>query len=95
MINPQPIKPLKISLNDDGSHYVQFTGLIQVWVRYNQSNPNSTVNGQTNNAKNTFDIGLRRVRFQTMAQLTDRSFFMYKLARIATIIYHRENLVYF
>lgn len=74
-IKPQVIKPLKLSLNEDGSHYVQFTGLIQVWVRYNQSNPNSTVNGQPNNAKNTFDIGLRRVRFQTIAQLTDRSFF--------------------
>lgn len=69
------IKPLKLSLNEDGSHYVQFTGLVQVWVRYNQSNPNSTVNGQTNNAENTFDVGLRRVRFQTLAQLTDRSFF--------------------
>jgi hypothetical protein len=75
VIKPQSIKPLKFPLNDDGSHYVQFTGLIQVWVRYNQSNPNSTVNGQKNNAENTFDIGLRRVRFQTMAQLTDRSFF--------------------
>ncbi|WP_018344713.1 hypothetical protein [Cytophaga aurantiaca] len=74
-IKPQVIKPLKLALNEDGSHYVQFTGLIQVWVRYNQSNPNSTVNGQANNAKNTFDIGLRRVRFQTMAQLTDRSYF--------------------
>jgi hypothetical protein len=75
VIKPQIIKPLKISLNEDGSHYVQFTGLIQTWVRYDESNPNSTVNGQHNNAKNTFDIGLRRVRFQTMAQLTDRTFF--------------------
>lgn len=74
-IKPQVVKPLKLSLNEDGSHYVQFTGLVQVWVRYNQSNPNSTVNGQTDNAENTFDIGLRRVRFQTMAQITDRSYF--------------------
>lgn len=75
VVKSQPVKPLKLPLNEDGSHYVQFTGLVQVWVRYNQSNPNSTVNGQTNNAKNTFDIGLRRVRFQTIAQISDRSFF--------------------
>ncbi|MBC7449884.1 MAG: hypothetical protein H7259_00190 [Cytophagales bacterium] len=75
VIKPQVIKPLKLSLNEDGSHYIQFTGLVQAWVRYDQSNPNSTVNKQTANAENTFDIGLRRVRFQTMGQLTDRAFF--------------------
>lgn len=68
------IKPLKFSLNEDGSHYVQFMGLAQVWVRYNQNNPGSTINGQTANAENTFDVGLRRVRFQTFAQITDRAF---------------------
>ena len=75
VVKPQVIKPLKLSLNDDGSHYVQFTGLVQAWVRYNQSNPNSTVNKQTQGVDNTFDVGLRRVRFQTLAQLTDRAFF--------------------
>ena len=36
------IKPLKFSLNEDGSHYVQFMGLVQVWTRYNQNNPNNS-----------------------------------------------------
>ena len=68
------IKPLKFSLNEDGSHYVQFMGMAQVWTRYNQNNPGSTINGQTANAENTFDIGLRRVRFQIFSQITDRAF---------------------
>ncbi len=75
VVKPQVIKPLKISLNDDGSHYIQFTGLVQAWVRFNQSNPNSTINKQPIGSDNTFDVGLRRVRFQTFGQLTDRTFF--------------------
>ena len=74
-IKPQVIKPLRIALNEDGSHYVQFTGLLQAWVRYNENNPGSTINGQAANAENTFDVGLRRLRFQAFAQLTDRAFF--------------------
>jgi len=69
------IKPLKLSLNEDGSHYIQFTGLVQAWCRWDQSNPNSTINGSTSGANNTWDVSLRRVRFQTMGQLTDRTFF--------------------
>jgi hypothetical protein len=68
-------KPVKFFLNEDGSRYVQFTGLLQVWVRYNENNPNSTINKQTNGAESTFDVGLRRVRFQTLAQITDKAFF--------------------
>lgn len=75
ILKAQSIKPLKIALNDDGSHYVQVTGLLQAWVRYNENNPGTTINGQTANAANTFDIGLRRVRFQAFAQVTDRAFF--------------------
>lgn len=74
-IKPQVVKPVKLFLNEDGSHYLQFTGLVQAWVRYTQNNPGSTVNGQTANAGRTFDVGLRRVRFQAFAQITDRAFF--------------------
>jgi hypothetical protein len=68
-----PLKPLKYSLNEDGSNYVQLTGLVQTWARLNNSNPGTTVNGDK--AVNTFDIGMRRVRFQIFAQLTNRIFF--------------------
>ncbi len=64
---------LKIYLSDDSTKYVKFTGLAQIWVRYNQSNPGSAING-TPKAE-TFDVGLRRVRFQTMAQVTKNVFF--------------------
>jgi hypothetical protein len=68
-----PLKPLKYLLNEDGSTFIQFAGLVQTWVRFNGSNPGTTVNG--GQAPRTFDIGIRRVRFQLIGQLTDRIFF--------------------
>jgi hypothetical protein len=44
-----------------------------VWVRYNSSNPGTTVMGDA--AGETFDIGLRRTRIQFFGQLTDHVFF--------------------
>ncbi|SDK41373.1 hypothetical protein SAMN05421823_102676 [Catalinimonas alkaloidigena] len=66
-------KEIRLHLNNDGSHYVKATFLNQTWVRYNQSNPGTTVFG-TPKAE-TFDIGLRRTRLQLYGQLTDRIFF--------------------
>lgn len=65
-------KELKFKLNEDGTHYVKFTGLTQVWLRYDQSNPGSAIYGDP--AASTFDIGIRRLRFQAFAQLNDRVF---------------------
>lgn len=64
---------LKIYLNDDSTRYVKGTGLAQIWFRYNQNNPGSTIYGTPK--EDTYDVGLRRVRYQTMAQVTDRVFF--------------------
>ena len=66
-------KELRLNLNDDGSHFVKATVLNQVWVRYNQNNPGSTVYGEAE--ASTFDIGLRRTRIQLFGQITDRVFF--------------------
>lgn len=63
----------RLRLNESGSHYVRLTFLNQVWVRYNQNNPGSTVNGEVEN--NAFDIGLRRTRIQLFGQVTDQVFF--------------------
>jgi len=72
-MHAQSSKELKFPLNEDGQHYVKFTFLNQVWARYNQSNPGTTV---FNNPKgNTFDIGLRRTRIQIFGQLSDKVFF--------------------
>lgn len=68
-----PVDELRLKLNDDGSHYLKFTFLNQVWLRYNDSNPGTTVMGER--ATNTFDIGLRRTRIQFYGQLTDHVFF--------------------
>lgn len=68
-----PVEEMRLKLNDDGSHYLKWTFLNQVWLRYNDSNPGTTVMGEP--ASNTFDIGLRRTRIQFYGQLTDHVFF--------------------
>lgn len=70
---------LKFNLNGDGSHFFQATFLNQVWVRANQSNPGTTV--QYEEQENTFDIGLRRTRFQLFGQVTDRVFLYFQLGQ--------------
>jgi hypothetical protein len=67
------LEEMRLSLNEDGSHYLKWTFLNQVWLRYNESNPGTTVIGEP--ANNTFDIGLRRTRIQFYGQLTDHIFF--------------------
>lgn len=64
---------LKIYLSDDSTRYVKATGLAQIWLRYNESNPGSAINGTPQTE--TFDVGIRRARFQTMAQVTKNVFF--------------------
>lgn len=63
---------LKFPLNEAGSHYFQLTVLNQTWLRMNESNPGTTVEGKQKDQ--TFDIGLRRTRFQVLGQVTDRVF---------------------
>ncbi len=69
----KPYRELKMSLNDDGSHYIKATFTAQVWMRYNESNPGTTVNGF--DKPQTYDIGLRRVRSQIYGKITDKVFF--------------------
>ncbi len=70
---PPHIDEMRLKLNADGSHYLKWTFLNQVWLRYNDSNPGTTVLGEP--ASQTFDIGLRRTRIQFYGQLTDHVFF--------------------
>lgn len=63
---------IKLKLNEDGSRFLKFTFLNQVWLRYNQNNPGSLVVG--NPSSQSFDIGLRRTRMQFFGQVTDRMF---------------------
>jgi hypothetical protein len=69
------IDELRLKLNDDGSHYLKLTILGQFWFRYNESNPGTTVLKEP--TPETFDIGIRRARFQFYGQLTDHAFFYF------------------
>lgn len=70
---------LKFNLNDSGTHYFQVTFLNQVWLRYNQSNPGSTIDNQSQSS--TSDIGLRRTRIQMFGQITDRVFLYFQFGQ--------------
>ncbi len=70
---------LKFNLNETGSHYFQATFLNQVWLRYNQSNPGSTIDNEAQ--KQTFDIGLRRTRVQMFGQITDKVFLYFQFGQ--------------
>lgn len=91
----KPDRELKINLNDDGSHYLKATFTGQVWMRYNESNPGTTVNGYKE--PHTYDIGLRRVRSQFFGKISDKIFlytqvginnFDYNSARKPGIFFH-------
>lgn len=73
---PQETEELRFKLNPSGSHYVKLTLLNQLWLRQNESNPGSLVMGEPSSS--TFDIGLRRTRFQFYGQLTDHVFFYFQ-----------------
>jgi hypothetical protein len=68
-----PLEEMRLKLNEDGSRYLKWTFTNQVWLRYNDSNPGTTVLGEP--ANETFDIGLRRTRIQFYGQITDHVFF--------------------
>ncbi len=67
------VDEMRLKLNEDGTHYLKWTFLNQVWLRYNDSNPGTTVMSES--ADQTFDIGLRRTRIQFFGQITDHVFF--------------------
>jgi hypothetical protein len=72
-VNPDDVddkKDLRFNFNKSGTHYVKFTITNQVWVRFNESNPGTQVNNV--DKPQTFDIGIRRLRFQIIGQLHEK-----------------------
>ena len=61
---------LKIKLNDEGSKYVRFLVWSQLWLKVTDNNPGTIVNNQPESTST--DIGIRRSRFLTYAQITPR-----------------------
>jgi hypothetical protein len=95
MAQTKPAPELKMNLNDDGSHFLKATFTGQVWMRFNESNPGTTVNGFSK--PETYDIGLRRVRSQIFGKISDKVFvytqiginnFDYNSARKPGIFFH-------
>lgn len=68
---------LKYNLNTSGTHFFNVTFLNQTWVRYNNSNPGTTVMAEA--APQTLDVGLRRTRIQLFGQISDRTFVYFQL----------------
>ncbi len=64
---------LKIYLNDDSTRWVKGTGMAQIWLRYNDNNPGSTIYGTP--VSTTFDVGIRRARYQVLSQVNKKVFF--------------------
>jgi hypothetical protein len=72
-VNPDDVddkKDLRFNFNKSGTHYVKFTVTNQVWIRFNESNPGTLVNSV--DKPYTFDIGIRRLRFQIIGQLHEK-----------------------
>ncbi|MBP7512880.1 MAG: hypothetical protein KA981_13170 [Bacteroidia bacterium] len=68
----QANRELKLALNEDGSNYLKANFTAQIWARYIENNPGSTLFG---NQKNTsYDIGLRRVRAQFYGKVHPKIF---------------------
>jgi hypothetical protein len=65
--------PFRFNLNADGSQYIKFGLLNQLWLRYEQNNPGSLILNDP--VDDTTDIGLRRTRLVVQGQLTDRAYF--------------------
>jgi hypothetical protein len=73
MLAEAQAQELKYKLDTEGTKYVKFNFLNQTWLRWNESNPGTTVNGKP--ADNTVDLGLRRTRFVLQGQVTDHMYF--------------------
>lgn len=58
---------LKINLDSTGRKFVRVLTWHQVWVRYNENNPGSLINGEASSSQ--VDMSLRRSRFLVYSQI--------------------------
>jgi hypothetical protein len=59
---------IKVNLDSTGKKYVRMITWHQVWVRYTDNNPGSTINGELTQSQ--WDMSLRRSRFLLYSQIT-------------------------
>ncbi|WP_020528420.1 porin [Flexithrix dorotheae] len=72
-------KPLKVNLNESGSHYLKFSASGQVWLRTTQNNPGSMVFGEPQDI--TTDFSIRRYRLGVSGKITDKIYFFTSLGK--------------
>ena len=68
--SPEYGSGIKINLNQEGTRFIRFINWGQIWLRSQQNNPGSVINGEVRNK--TWDIGARRLRVITYAQISPR-----------------------
>lgn len=61
---------LKLNLDESGKTYIKASVRMQLWARFNETNPGTTINGES--ADNVFDLSVRRLRMGVSAQLTPK-----------------------
>jgi hypothetical protein len=76
---PAQHRPLRHYLDGDSSSYVGMTVAGQIWMRQNENNPGTLINGEPSNR--FFDISVRRIRMQTYARLKDRTNLIFSLGQ--------------
>ncbi len=71
----QSLKP--IHLSEDGKYHLKATCLAQLWGRYVELNPGSTLSGYPK--KDVWDLAIRRYRLQLFGPVAERVFFYSQL----------------
>lgn len=61
---------LKLNLDESGKTYIKASVRMQLWARYFDTNPGTTISGES--ADNVFDLSVRRLRMGVSAQLTPK-----------------------
>jgi len=68
--NAQAAGKMQFNFTEDGKSFVRFHTWHQIWVRYTQMNPGTTVDGRAINSQ--VDPAIRRSRFLAFGRLADR-----------------------
>jgi hypothetical protein len=92
-----PNKPLIVTLNDSGTNYIKMGILNQSWLRFNQNNPETLVNGQKQDE--SVDFGLRRTRLTLFGQISPRATFFFQVGqnnfnRFSNYSGNRKNVMF-
>ncbi|MFN4285148.1 MAG: hypothetical protein ACK4E8_04200 [Lacibacter sp.] len=61
---------IKLHISADSNRFIRFITWNQIWIRSQQNNPGTIINGELRNT--TWDIGARRLRMLAYAQISPR-----------------------